>query len=93
MSGAGSVVCGSAMRMACSTLVFLSGHVHVLLYLQEDLREERQTQGRLETHSRKANLCPGMPKSCRKGLITFPLWLSHGQRREDTAEKRLGEKT
>lgn len=45
MSGAGSVVCGSAMRMACSTLVSLSGHVHVLLYLQEDLREERQTQG------------------------------------------------
>lgn len=41
ISGAGSVVCGGAIRMACSTLVCLS-HVHVLLDLKGDLREQNE---------------------------------------------------
>lgn len=34
-------MCGGAIRMACSTLVCLS-HVHVLLDLKGDLREQNE---------------------------------------------------
>lgn len=50
----------------------------------------------MDTHTgEKANLCPGMLKRCRKGPITFPLWLSHvhwSEFREDRVEERMGKK-
>lgn len=72
------------------------GHVHVLLDLKGDLREKRdKTRGEWRHTGEMANLCPGMPKSCHKGLIAFPLWLSHVHRSEfveDTADENLVKK-
>lgn len=49
-------MCGSAMRLARSTLVSLSGHVHVLLDLKGDLRKKRGKLRGEWTHTQERRL-------------------------------------
>lgn len=90
-------MCGRAVRPDRPPQTSLSGHVHVLLDLKEHLREKKDKPRKTRRHTgEKANLCPGMAKICRKGLIDLLLWLSQLQWSESgevTAEQRLGEKT
>lgn len=64
-------MCGSVIRMACSTLVSL-GHVHVLLDVKGDLREKRANSGE-DGGIGETNLCPGMPKKLQQRTHHIPL--------------------
>ena len=81
------------MVWSCSIVVSCSGHVHVLLDLKGNLREKRdKPKGRWRGTGENANLCYGMLKSCCKGLIAFPLWMSHvhwSEFRGDTVEQKF----